>query len=475
MSNASIENLPELEGLPIAAWDNDPRHLLLQRILAAPDFVRSPQLARFLLHICIATFEGREQNLSEQHIGVEVFGREPNYDSAADTIVRSHALRLRRRLEQYFQRAGQQETMHLVVPRGGYVPLFLPSADPVVVSSQLDPYVVAGSDSARPDIEETHPANNDEAPNLLTTTGRLSVRSAGRESEVPPGIFARSLLGYRIAIASLALLCVGLVGILALHLRTHLPIKRNHLLWSRLFTEDEPTQIVLGDSGLVLFHAVTRQYVSLHDYLSDDVSKQMPHVIHTDPAFAQFLLHRRYTSMVDAATLTHLLRLPEAVPDRTLVHYSRDMHLNDFKTGNIIMIGAQEAVPWVELFENHMDFRFSIDNADSHASFINSQPGLGEATEYNSVSTLTKGKVYSVVAFLPNLSGNGNVLILEGLSMAGTEAAVDLIIDDDRLLPILSKARRPDGSIHHFEMLLESEGLGEGAGPARVVAMHTHD
>jgi hypothetical protein len=146
-----------------------------------------------------------------------------------------------------------------------------------------------------------------------------------------------------------------------------------------------------------------------------------------------------------------------------------------FKTGNVIMIGAQEAVPWVELFESHMDFTFSIENADRHASFINRHPSAGEATEYSSVSAMTRAKVYSVVAFLPNLSGAGNVLILEGLSMAGTEAAVDLVTDDDRVLPILNRARRPDRSIHHFEMLLESEGLGEGAGPARVVAMHLHD
>ena len=472
MINASVDHDPDLGASTSTTREGDPRYLLLQRILAAPDFVRSPQLSKFLRYVCNATFEGREQDLSEQHIGVEVFGREPNYDSAADTIVRSHALRLRRRLEQYFQRAGQQEPMHLVIPRGGYIPSFIPR---LAALDQLSPNILASPYGLRPEMDETREANREELPNLIAIAEQSSVSPALAESEGPAGSSSRTLLGYRIAIASLALICVGLIGIMAMHLRTHLPVKRHHLLWSRLFTEDEPTQIVLGDSGLVLFHAVVREYVSLHDYLSDDVSKQMPSVAHVDPDFARFLLHRRYTSMVDATTLTHLLRLPEAVPDRTLVHYSRDMHLNDFKTGNVIMIGAQEAVPWVELFETHMDFRFSIENVDKHASFINRHPMLGEATEYSSVSTSTRGKVYSVVAFLPNLSGTGNVLILEGLSMAGTEAAVDLVMDDDRLLPILNNARKPDGSIHHFEMLLESEGLGEGAGPARVVAMHTYD
>jgi hypothetical protein len=280
---------------------------------------------------------------------------------------------------------------------------------------------------------------------------------------------------YRIFTAVLAMLCIGLLVASGFHLRTHFLTKRRHILWSHLFTDDQPTHIVLGDSGLVLFHAVTKQRVSLHDYLANDVSKQLPFVQRTDPGFAQFLLHRRYTSTVDATALTHLLRLPEAIPERTLVHYGRDMHLNDFKTGNLILVGAQEAVPWVELFENHMDFVFSIDNPDAHSSFNNRHPAAGELSNYSPDTPMTQSKAYAVLAFLPNLSGTGNVLILEGLTMVGTEAAVDLAMDDNRLYPILAKLRRPNGELPHFEMLLESDLLGDSAGPARVVAVHLHD
>jgi len=122
----SIES-PQLDVLKKLSQSEDPRYQLVQRILATPDFIRSPQLSRFLLYISTTTFEGRSHILSEQHIGVVVFGREPDYDSAADTIVRSHALRLRRRLEQFFQRGGNAEPLLLTIPRGGYVPVFSPS------------------------------------------------------------------------------------------------------------------------------------------------------------------------------------------------------------------------------------------------------------------------------------------------------------------------------------------------------------
>ena len=58
--------------------------------------------------------------------------------------------------------------------------------------------------------------------------------------------------------------------------------------------------------------------------------------------------------------------------------------------------------------------------------------------------------------------------------MAGTESAVDLAMDDHRLLPLLDSIRKPDGSLPHFEMLLESDTVRDSAEPARVIAIHTH-
>ena len=54
---------------------SDPRWLLVQRILATPDFERSPRLSDFLRYICRLTLEGRSDAISEQHIGEVVFGR----------------------------------------------------------------------------------------------------------------------------------------------------------------------------------------------------------------------------------------------------------------------------------------------------------------------------------------------------------------------------------------------------------------
>jgi hypothetical protein len=123
-------------------YAQDPRWLLVERILATPEFERSPRLAEFLRHVCRLALEGRGNEISEQSLGEAVFGRTPGFDSSADTIVRSHALRLRHRLEFYFSSEGAHEPLWIEIPRGGYVPRFytpqseIPSAPEIPVKAE---------------------------------------------------------------------------------------------------------------------------------------------------------------------------------------------------------------------------------------------------------------------------------------------------------------------------------------------------
>jgi hypothetical protein len=57
--------------------------------------------------------------------------------------------------------------------------------------------------------------------------------------------------------------------------------------------------------------------------------------------------------------------------------------------------------------------------------------------------------------------------------MAGTEAAVDFILDDGLLLPFLEKIRKADGSLPYFEILLQSSNMNGNASQVRIVAYRT--
>ncbi len=78
-------------------------------------------------------FEGRESELKESAIGVEVFGRTPVYDPKVDSIVRTEAVRLRARLSKYYATDGRNDPLVIDLPKGAYVPRFQkidPTPDP---------------------------------------------------------------------------------------------------------------------------------------------------------------------------------------------------------------------------------------------------------------------------------------------------------------------------------------------------------
>jgi hypothetical protein len=81
-------------------------HDHLERILASSVFRNSKRYSSVLKYIVERTIEGAGDQLKERTIGIEVFGRAPDYDTASDHAVRSAASEIRKRLAQYYQEEG---------------------------------------------------------------------------------------------------------------------------------------------------------------------------------------------------------------------------------------------------------------------------------------------------------------------------------------------------------------------------------
>ncbi len=96
----------------------------LQRVLASPGFARNERMSRFLRFIVERQLNGRESEIKESLIGIEVFGRKPGFDPQQDSTVRSEAARLRARLAEYYAGEGRGDTLVIELPRGGYKPRF---------------------------------------------------------------------------------------------------------------------------------------------------------------------------------------------------------------------------------------------------------------------------------------------------------------------------------------------------------------
>src|SRR5882757_9785056 len=121
-----IDSMPVQEDILGASEvvDAELRWTLLQRVMASPRLKRAARLREFLLFVGQRSIRDGCNEIHEQEIGCEVFGRLAGYDTSADNIVRVNATDLRKRIDEYFANEGAHETLVLGIPRGSYAPVF---------------------------------------------------------------------------------------------------------------------------------------------------------------------------------------------------------------------------------------------------------------------------------------------------------------------------------------------------------------
>jgi hypothetical protein len=420
----------------------DPRWSLVERIVASPSFVKSDRLCSFLIYICELSLAGRNDEINEINIGAHLFSR-PDYDPSVDGIVRSHASRMRQRLEQYFSQEGSEEPIRLIIPKGAYIPIFEPRPSTLVALENVPPEVLPIAPGPVMTSQEGQPKDS---------SARWTVR---------------------LLAAALGLACLAIIYLLPVVHRATIefpPGPDAHPFWGSFFGSGHHTMVVCSDTSLAMLQDVTGQNVSLSDYLNATYRMRIAPPRGTTMEVIRDLGSRRYTAIADVGILTRFYRLQGAHSDRLQFRYARDVRPDDLKEGSTILIGSAYSDPWVGIFDAHMNFVFQDDLPQRIFSVVNRSPQPGELRQYDYNQSDASRKIYGVVALRPNLRGSGKVLILEGTSMAGTEAAADFVFDDALLLPFLAKIRNRDGSIPYFEVLLQSSNMNGSASQLRVVA-----
>ncbi|HTE23315.1 hypothetical protein [Flavitalea sp.] len=98
-----------------------------KRILGFSLFRSSPVLSRFLEFIIHETIQKKEVQIKEYSIAINVLHRSRDFNPNGDSIVRIHAGRLRRALNDYYLTQGIYDPIIIQIPKGGYVPEFAES------------------------------------------------------------------------------------------------------------------------------------------------------------------------------------------------------------------------------------------------------------------------------------------------------------------------------------------------------------
>ena len=87
-------------------------------------FRTSKRSVAFLKYVVEQTLSGSADLIKERTIGVEVFDRDPSYDTNVDHIVRTAATELRKRLATYYVDEKHRGELRMGLVPGSYVPRF---------------------------------------------------------------------------------------------------------------------------------------------------------------------------------------------------------------------------------------------------------------------------------------------------------------------------------------------------------------
>ena len=408
----------------------------LRRLLDSETFRRSDRLRELLTYLVDRAVNMPDSPAKEQEIGAGVYGRNADYDTSHDTIVRVQVAQLRKKLERYYETEGIHEDIQLTIPRGRYL--------------------------------------------LLWQPGRISVEDLPELEVGPASILAVPGIRKRFRWGVLALTGFGLVALMVLawwnlrgnQMRTAATPAAPSVakLWSQLLVPGKTTHVVLSDPGLVLLGIATGSQIRFPEL----GNRHFLRTVETVPEGA----FRSFVEATTAAQLTTLsdveivqrvtaLGLIDAATINTVV--ARDFRIRDLNNQNTILIGHIRSNPWVEVFQQSLNFTFDFEAGGMVIN--NKQPHDGEAKRFllANPKMANPAQGFATVAFLPNPAATGKTLIISAADVPGTESAIHFLMSETLWEPFFRKIA-VNGAVPWFEVVLAYRRLSNSSGNVEPVA-----
>lgn len=429
---------PNSESDPFSSLPpDDARRSALDRVLSSSVFQRSPRSRELLRYLCKQALLRPTGGISEQDIATEVYGRRPGYNASEDSIARVQVSQLRKKLHLYSVDEGLDDPTIIEIPAGSYTPIF--RAREIAAESTPEP------------VPAPVPVNKTRRWSflLIAATALLAV-------------FSGWLLYQNLSLER--------------ELHTKFPPSPNlDRLWTSIFQQDRPLQVVLSDSSLMQVADLTNKSVNLQDYLDSFFPSTFLSKNVTDPQtlnFARQLASHVYTTTQDTYGVWQFSRLTLRYGIPASIISAREFRLAPQTKGDVILLGHPSSDPWMEVFEDRMNFRFDS-TPDGKRSIINVKPLPGEASAYT-LDPYPAKIGYCVIAFQPKPVGTGNALLILGTNMASTEAGLLAISDNTFAGELLRRIEaKSSGPLPYFEVLVRVKLLQSVAPGFEFVAQRT--
>jgi hypothetical protein len=415
----SVES-PREENITLSESEKSAIRGQLERLLADPHFSHSKRFPTFLRFVTERTLAGEEDNINERWLGIEIFGRDPEYDTAADPIVRVTAAEIRKRVALYYQNSAHASELRIALPSGSYIPRFhWPRGDSDPSLEELD--------RAAGKVIEI-PAANPVAP--LVHRGR------------------RSMLLLALGCAITGLLSTGS---LLLWQEMHRPPPPDSF-WQPVLTAKDPVLLCLADQ-------LQYSAISLRD------AAEPTHQIVMKDNLTAVVMDDVYATIKVAGIL-------QSSGKKYTVRGEGATSLQDLRNGPTVFIGAFDNA-WTLRLTNSLRYHFANNSDMSQFSIVDSMaPSQTHWVVDRSVQMATNNyRDYGIVARFTDINTGNLSVIAAGISRGGTIAAGEFLTDPGDLAQI-KRAAQGAGDKKNLEIVLSTQIIDGQPGSPKIEAAY---
>jgi hypothetical protein len=387
----------------------------LRKILASQVFHNSKRYATVLKYIVDQTLEGCGDRLKERTIGIEVFHRAPDYDTAADHAVRSAVAEVRKRLAQYYLQDVRGQLRIEVLP-GSYVPQFRWAEEHL----------------------SSAPAASDAGPNQ---TGNAAA---------PPSVERvnrRLWLRHWWLTAACLILLASLAALLVVFTRQQDTFDS---FWKPILSSRAPVLLCIGNVQGGLGPQGERQNPSPTLTLSDFQNSAIETV-----------------NEHDAITAAKFAGLMEADGQRYEFKSQSDATFTDLQRGPTILVGLLNN-SWTERLVPKL--RFTVEQSSTKWMIRDSNnPSRQDWSVDYSTPYLDVTRDYALVLRVLDPKTEQMVVVAAGITVFGTSAAGDFLTNKNDMRKLAAIAP-PGWEKKNMEIVLSTDVIRGRSGPATVVA-----
>ena len=398
-------------------------------------FRSSKRSVSFLKFVVEQTLSGSADQIKERTIGVEVFGRDPSYDTNLDHIVRTAATELRKKLATYYVDEKHRSELRMEVVPGSYIPRF----------------VLPG--------QARH--NGAEAENELETAeDPLEVH---RPHLVRPGSVARinadrTAARRRYASVGVAFAIVTAVVIILGYDWLHRPTPED-LFWKPVIDTPGPVLVAVGDhpSGPPTLPLVDGTGSPVTPVPGLDASGTVP--------------------FADTVTIARVVGALQARKKQVVIRMGNSSSFSDLRGGAVVLVGAFNN-EWSLRLTRQLRYSLAMDQ-EQHLVYIrdarnpaarNWSWGTNQPRQPVTGANSPKLQDFALISRIRDSETGHVVIVIGGLYTYGTETAGEFLTSPELMKAVADQARL-NRTVQNLQIVLGTTVTDGTPGPPRVLAV----